>query len=173
MRTDSTNLSKDAVGDCRVFIEKEYGKKYLPDTPNIYSSKDSAQDAHEAIRPSSVSVKPTQLSNMERDAERLYALIWRQFLACQMTPARFLSTSVVINVNDYELRTRGRVVVFDGYQKVQPPMAKKDDDGVLPAMREGEVLKLHELSPVQHFTCLLYTSPSPRDQRGSRMPSSA
>ncbi len=152
MRTDSTNLSKDAVGDCRVFIEKEYGKKYLPDTPNIYSSKDSAQDAHEAIRPSSVSVKPTQLSNMERDAERLYALIWRQFLACQMTPARFLSTSVVINVNDYELRTRGRVVVFDGYQKVQPPMAKKDDDGVLPAMREGEVLKLHELSPVQHFT---------------------
>ncbi len=152
MRTDSTNLSNDAVSDCRGFIEKEYGKKYLPDAPNRYSSKDNAQDAHEAIRPSSVSVMPTQLSNMERDAERLYTLIWRQFVACQMTPARFLSTSVVINANGYELRTRGRVVVFDGYQKVQPPMSKKDDDGVLPAMREGEVLKLHELNPVQHFT---------------------
>lgn len=152
MRTDSTNLSKDAVEDCRTFINKEHGKKYLPDVPNIYSSKDNAQDAHEAIRPSSVAVKPTQLSNMERDAERLYTLIWQQFVACQMTPARFLSTSVVINTRNYELRTRGRVVVFDGYQKVQPPMTKKDDDGVLPAMREGEILKLHELLPVQHFT---------------------
>ena len=152
MRTDSTNLSKDAVEDCRALIAKEHGKKYLPDAPIVYSSKDNAQDAHEAIRPSSVTVKPTQLSNMERDAERLYTLIWQQFVACQMTPARFLSTSVVIHANDYELRTRGRVVVFDGYQKVQPPMTKKDDDGVLPAMREGEVLKLHELLPMQHFT---------------------
>ncbi len=152
MRTDSTNLSQDAIQDCRDFIEQEYGKKYLPDAANTYSSKAGAQDAHEAIRPSNVLVKPTQLSNMERDAERLYTLIWRQFVACQMTPARFLSTSVIINANGYELRTRGRVVVFDGYQKVQPSMSKKDDDGVLPSMRQGEVLKLHELAPMQHFT---------------------
>ena len=152
MRTDSTNLSKDAVADCRGFIDKEYGGKYLPESAISYSSKEGAQEAHEAIRPSDVKVKPTQISNVDRDAERLYTLIWRQFVACQMVPARFLSTSVVINANDYELRTRGRVIVFDGYQKVQPPMAKKDDDGVLPAMKVGEVLNLEKFIPTQHFT---------------------
>ena len=152
MRTDSTNLSKDAVNDCRQYIDKNYGKKYLPTSPISYSSKEGAQEAHEAIRPSDVSVKPTQISNVDRDAERLYTLIWRQFLACQMVPAKFLSTSVVINAGDYELRTRGRVIVFDGYQKVQPPMSKKDDDGVLPAMKVGEVMSLEELIPTQHFT---------------------
>jgi len=152
MRTDSTNLSKDAVADCRGFIDGEYGKKYLPDSPISYSSKDGAQEAHEAIRPSDVNVRPTQISNVDRDAERLYTLIWRQFVACQMVPAKFLSTSVVLNAGDYELRTRGRVIVFDGYQKVQPPQAKKDDDGVLPSMKVGEILDLEKLIPTQHFT---------------------
>ncbi|MFT5573520.1 MAG: DNA topoisomerase-1 [Cryomorphaceae bacterium] len=152
MRTDSTNLSKDAVGHCREYIVKEYGKKYLPEAPISYSSKDGAQEAHEAIRPSDVSVKPTQISNVDRDAERLYTLIWRQFLACQMTPAKFLSTSVVINAGDYELRTRGRVVVFDGYQKVQSPISKKEEDAVLPAMKVGQMLDLEKLIPTQHFT---------------------
>jgi len=152
MRTDSTNLSKDAVADCRAFVDKEYGKKYLPSSPQSYSSKDGAQEAHEAIRPSDVNVKPTQISGVDRDAERLYTLIWRQFVACQMVPAKFLSTSVVIHAGDYELRTRGRVIVFDGYQRVQPVLAKKDDDGVLPAMTVGEVLDLEALIPTQHFT---------------------
>jgi DNA topoisomerase-1 len=152
MRTDSTNLSKGAVADCRAFVDNEYGKKYLPSSPISYSSKDGAQEAHEAIRPSDVNVKPTQISGVDRDAERLYTLIWRQFVACQMVPAKFLSTSVVINAGDYELRTRGRVIVFDGYQRVQPVLAKKDDDGVLPAMTVGEVLKLEALIPTQHFT---------------------
>ncbi len=152
MRTDSTNLSNSAVSDCRAYVEKEFGKKYLPKAPISYSSKDGAQDAHEAIRPSDVAIKPTQLSNVDRDAERLYTLIWRQFVACQMTPAQFLSTRVTINAGDYELRTRGRVVVFDGYQKVQPPMSKGEDDGVLPAMKVGEQLDLQAMLPNQHFT---------------------
>ncbi len=152
MRTDSTNLSKDAVADCRAFIKKEHGEKYLPSAPISYSSKEGAQDAHEAIRPSDINVKPTQLSNVDRDAERLYTLIWRQFVACQMVPAKFLSTRVTVNAGDYELRTRGRVIVFDGYQKVQPPMSKGDDDGVLPAMKVGEELSLEALKPTQHFT---------------------
>ncbi len=152
MRTDSTNLSKTAVDDCRSFISSEHGAKYLPSAPISYSSKDGAQDAHEAIRPSDVNVKPTQISNVDRDAERLYTLIWRQFVACQMVPAKFLSTRVSVNAGDYELRTRGRVVVFDGYQKVQPPMSKGDDDGVLPAMKVGEKLALQALMPNQHFT---------------------
>ena len=152
MRTDSTNLSNDAVADCRSYVGNEFGKKYLPDAPISYSSKEGAQEAHEAIRPSDVNVKPTQLSNVDRDAERLYTLIWRQFVACQMVPAKFLSTRVSIDANGYELRTRGRVVVFDGYQRVQPPVSKKDDDGVLPAMTVGEVLNLDKLIPAQHFT---------------------
>jgi len=152
MRTDSTNLSKDAVSDCRNYIQNEYGNKYLPDNPISYSSKDGAQEAHEAIRPSDVTVKPNQISNVDRDAERLYTLIWRQFIACQMVPAKFLSTSVILHVGDYELRTRGRVIVFDGYQRVQPPMSKNEEDGVLPAMKVGEVLKLQALTPTQHFT---------------------
>ena len=152
MRTDSTNLSNDAVADCRSYIESEFGKKYLPDSPKTYSNKDNAQEAHEAIRPSDVRQLPNSLKNVDRDAERLYTLIWRQFVACQMPPARFLSTSVVINAGEYELRTRGRVIVFDGYQKVQPPIAKKDEDGVLPPLKAGEVLDLDHLDPTQHFT---------------------
>ena len=152
MRTDSTNLSRDAVEDCRAFIEKEYGKKYLPEAALSYSSKEGAQEAHEAIRPSDVGVEPNHVANVDRDAERLYNLIWRQCVCCQMASAKFLSTSVIINVADYELRTRGRVVLFDGYQKVLPPVAKKDDDGVLPAMKVGDVLDLQSLNPTQHFT---------------------
>ena len=152
MRTDSTNLSADAIADCRPLVEKEYGTKYLPESPISYSSKEGAQEAHEAIRPSNVTVKPNQVGNVDRDAERLYNLIWRQFVACQMTKAKFLSTSVILNVGDYELRTSGRVIVFDGFQKVLPPVSKKDDDGILPPLKKGDVLDLQDLVPTQHFT---------------------
>ena len=152
MRTDSTNLSNEAVEHCREFIGKEYGAKYLPDARKSYSSKEGAQEAHEAIRPSDVEVKPNQVANVDRDAERLYNLIWRQFVACQMTKASFLSTSVLLGAGEYLLRTSGRVIVFDGYQRVLPPVSKKEDDGVLPSMKVGEVLSLQELIPTQHFT---------------------
>ena len=90
MRTDSTNLSTEAVQACRSYIEKKYGKQYLPDNPNIYTSREGAQEAHEAIRPSNVDVMMSDLANMERDAERLYELIWRQFVACQMPPNQLI-----------------------------------------------------------------------------------
>src|SRR5690606_9941177 len=79
MRTDSTNLSQDAIAACRTHIEENFGAKYLPQAPIFYSSKEGAQEAHEAIRPSNVEIAPNQLSGMERDAERLYTLIWQQF----------------------------------------------------------------------------------------------
>jgi DNA topoisomerase-1 len=152
MRTDSTNLSAEAVAHCREHIEENYGKKYLPDNPISYSSKEGAQEAHEAIRPSDVNVKPTQLKNMERDAERLYELIWRQFIACQMNNAQFTSTSIVVSAGDFELRTRGRVIRFDGFMKVMPPMSKKDEDVTLPDVKVDDVLDLLKLDPKQHFT---------------------
>lgn len=152
MRTDSTNLSQEAVESCRTYILDNFGQKYLPKEPVAYSSKEGAQEAHEAIRPSSVDVMPNQLSAMERDAERLYGLIWQQFVACQMTPAEYTSTSVVVEAGNYELRTRGRVIRFDGYTRVLPQQAKKDEDVVLPDMKVGQVLPLVKLNPQQHFT---------------------
>jgi len=152
MRTDSTNLSAEAVADCRNYVQKEFGNKYLPEAPLFYSSKEGAQDAHEAIRPSDVTVEPNHVGGVDRDAERLYNLIWRQFVACQMTKAKFLSTRVLLKAGDYELRTSGRVIVFDGYQRVLQPISKKEDDGVLPPMKVGEDLSLQALLPTQHFT---------------------
>ncbi|GAB2198714.1 type I DNA topoisomerase [Sessilibacter sp. MAH4] len=152
MRTDSTNLSKEAVAACRDYILESYGKKYLPEAPISYSSKAGAQEAHEAIRPSNVSLQPAQLKGMERDAERLYALIWQQFVACQMPPAEFTSTSVTIKTADHELKVRGRVIRFDGYLKVQPLVSKKEEDQVLPDIKVGDKLDLVKLDPNQHFT---------------------
>ena len=152
MRTDSTNLSNEAVESAREFINENYGSKYVPEAPRVYGSKEGAQEAHEAIRPTSAAVKATQLTGMERDAERLYELIWRQFVACQMTDAQYLSTSIVVAADEFELRTRGRVVKFDGFTKVQTPASKKGDDQIMPDVKQGEVLTLLKLDPSQHFT---------------------
>ena len=158
MRTDSTNLSADAVASCRDYIEANFGKKYLPKEAISYSSKEGAQEAHEAIRPSSVEVKSTQLANMDRDAERLYDLIWKQFVACQMPPAEYLSSTITVTAADFELKARGRILQFDGYTKVLPPMSKKNkDEEALPDIKENTLLELKKLDPSQHFT-----KPSPR-----------
>lgn len=152
MRTDSTNLSQDAVNAARAFIEDQYGKKYLPENPNVYSSKEGAQEAHEAIRPSDVTAMPGSLAGLERDAERLYELIWRQFVACQMPDAEYLSTSLSVSAAEFELRTRGRILKFDGFTKVMVPAQKDKDDVVLPDVAVGEILLLQKLDPSQHFT---------------------
>lgn len=152
MRTDSTNLSADAIGMVRGYIEKNFGDKYLPAKPNFYSSKAGAQEAHEAIRPSDVKVQATQLSGVERDAQRLYDLIWRQFVACQMPAAEYLSSTISVQAGDFELRAKGRILKFDGYTKVLPPHGKGAEDEVLPEMAEGEALDLIKLDPSQHFT---------------------
>jgi len=152
MRTDSTNLSADAVTACREMIESDYGKKYLPEEPRRYSSKEGAQEAHEAIRPSDVTVKTTSIAGMERDAERLYELIWRQFVACQMPNAEYTSTSVLVHADDLELKIRGRILRFDGYTQVQQPAGKKEEETPLPDYVVGQKLTLEELLPIQHFT---------------------
>lgn len=149
MRTDSTHLSADALAMCRSYIEEQFGKKYLPEAPVQYSAREGAQEAHEAIRPTDVNTSPTQLSGMERDAERLYALIWAHFVACQMPPARYLSSQITVTAGDFELRTKGRIMQFDGYLKVLP---SKEEDVVLPDVSTGEILALEKLDPKQNFT---------------------
>ncbi|MCG3871528.1 type I DNA topoisomerase [Psychrobacter sp. Ps7] len=150
MRTDSTFLSGDALAAVRGYIEDSYGAKYVPEKPNFYGNKQGAQEAHEAIRPSNVNMKSTQLKGVERDAIRLYELIWRQFVACQMLPAKYLSVNLFVAANDVELKARGRTLVFDGYTKVMPPA--KIDDTLLPDVKKGDKLILDKLDPSQHFT---------------------
>ncbi|SFM24681.1 type I DNA topoisomerase [Marinobacter zhejiangensis] len=157
MRTDSTNLSQDAVISCREFIGKQFGDRYLPEQPRIYGSKEGAQEAHEAIRPTEVTRRAADISGLEKDAEKLYELIWRQFVACQMADAEFLSTSITVANGDYELRTRGRIIKFDGFLKAAPQASKKDEDVALPDIQVDEELALIKLDPTQHFT-----KPAPR-----------
>ncbi len=152
MRTDSTNLSKEAVEAVREYIGEQYGATYLPSEPNLYGSKAGAQEAHEAIRPSSVLVTAELLEGMEPDAMRLYDLIWRQFVACQMTPAQYDSSTLTVKAGEFELKARGRTLRFAGWTKALPPMGRKGEDSQLPAVTVGEVLKLIKLDPRQHFT---------------------
>ncbi|KGQ33887.1 type I DNA topoisomerase [Gallibacterium anatis] len=152
MRTDSTNLSQDALTMARAYISDNFSDAYLPEKPNFYSSKENAQEAHEAIRPSDIQLKADDLQGMEKDAIRLYDLIWRQFLACQMTAANYDSTTVTATADDYTLKVKGRVLRFDGWTKVLPPLGKNAEDRVLPEVKKGEALTLLQVIPSQHFT---------------------
>ncbi len=149
MRTDSTHLSNDSIAMCRDYIDKNFGKDYLPEKPLFYSSKEGAQEAHEAIRPSDVRVPAEKLMGMEQDAVRLYSLIWQYFVACQMPPAQYLSSTITVAADKYELRTKGRIMKFDGYLKVMP---SREEDVVLPDVAVGDLLNLQQLDPHQNFT---------------------
>ncbi|ELA9720955.1 type I DNA topoisomerase [Vibrio parahaemolyticus] len=151
MRTDSTNLSAEAVDAVRDFIDSEFGDKYLPAKPLTYGSKEGAQEAHEAIRPSDVSVKAEDLQGVDADAHKLYSLIWNQFVACQMTPAEYDSTTISVKAAEYTLKAKGRILKFDGWTRVQRPMGKNEDT-ILPAVQLGDKLSLESLDPKQHFT---------------------
>ena len=153
MRTDSTNLSAEAIASSREYIEGNFGGAYLPEKPNYYGSKEGAQEAHEAIRPSNVTKLGALLNDMEKDAQRLYELIWKQFVACQMTPAKYDATTITVKADEFELTAKGRVLKFDGWTKVQEQIKRKgDEDSTLPDVSEGELLDLLKLDPKQHFT---------------------
>lgn len=151
MRTDSTNLSKDAVDACRGYISDNFGDNYLPEKAKIYSSKGNAQEAHEAIRPSNVKLEAAFLNDVDADAKKLYELIWRQFVACQMTAARYTVSTITVSASEFDLKAKGRVMQFDGWTRVHPQLSKGDDKH-LPDLAVGEVLTLDKLDPSQHFT---------------------
>lgn len=157
MRTDSTNLSHDALDMARSYISDAFGSKYLPKQSNEYASKDyasknNAQEAHEAIRPSNVNTLAGHLKNMEADAQKLYQLVWRQFVACQMMPAQYDSTTLTVTAGEFQLRARGRTLRFDGWTRVMPALRKGNEDRTLPAVEVGHFLTLEKLLPSQHFT---------------------
>ena len=148
MRTDSVNLSKEAIESAREIIAANYGDKYLPEKPNYYQSKESAQEAHEAIRPSHPEMK-TVPSTIDRDGQRLYQLIYDRYLACQMSNQTYESRAIVVQAGDYLLRATGRTEIFDGFRRV---IGNKSEDVMLPDVKEGDILKLEDLVPSQHFT---------------------
>ncbi|MBL7685310.1 MAG: type I DNA topoisomerase, partial [Deltaproteobacteria bacterium] len=161
MRTDSTRLSDDALREVRAYIQQKYSAEYLPEKPNIYKTKKAAQDAHEAIRPTSTEYPPEAVESfLEKDSLRLYELIWKRFVACQMTPAIFDQTTFVIQASECELRASGSILKFPGFIAVyqegkdesNTENSDEDQEGTMPALNEGEILKLLEIQPEQHFT---------------------
>ena len=156
MRTDSFRLSDDAIREAREYIEKAFGKKYLPGKPNHYKSRKGAQEAHEAIRPTSVELEPKAIAAyLSREQLALYELIWTRFVACQMSPAQLDKTQAEIEAGNAGFRATGSVMVFKGftilYQEETDP-SKKEKDTELPPLEEGQVLSLTKLDPAQHFT---------------------
>ncbi|HEX8521290.1 MAG TPA: type I DNA topoisomerase [Tepidisphaeraceae bacterium] len=155
MRTDSTHLSAEALGMVRKYIKSEFGDKYLPEKANVYtSSNKSAQEAHEAIRPTDANFSPTQArEKLAPDDLKLYQLIWNRFVACQMPPAEFDQTSVTISsktkAGDATFRATGRKLVFDGFMKVA---GVSSEDQLLPEFNEGTNVFPIEVMPTQHFT---------------------
>ena len=151
MRTDSTNVAPEAVAAVRTYVDEQYGKRYVPESPNRYTSKSTAQEAHEAIRPTDLAGLPAS-AGVDADGRRLYDLIWRRFVACQMSRAEYLATTVTASAGEFELVRRGRIVRFDGFTRVLAPLSRGDDDEALPDYAVGDALYLEETDAVQHFT---------------------
>jgi DNA topoisomerase-1 len=154
MRTDSTHLSGEAIGEVRTHIEHRFGPKYLPQKPNVYASKKTAQQAHEAIRPTDVDLTPDDIREFLSDEQyRLYDLIWRRFVACQMEPAKWNVTTLTITaptkLGTAAYRATGRTLVFDGYSKVWLTSSTEQQ---LPPTQAGQKLAMVDILPEQHFT---------------------
>jgi DNA topoisomerase-1 len=164
MRTDSTRVSDDAVKDVRDYIAERYGKPFVPESPNIYKSKKGAQDAHEAIRPTSMAFSPEVVEKyLAEDEMKLYRLIWNRFVASQMMPALYDQTTIDVNANGkdaaaYIFRATGSVLKFDGFLKVYQEgkdQVDEEDEEMkhrLPLVTEGETLRFKAIKPEQHFT---------------------
>src|SRR5690242_7260744 len=164
MRTDSTRVSEDALAEVRAFVGERYGQNYLPESSNVYKTKKDAQDAHEAVRPTSVLRTPESVEKyLAEDELKLYRLIWMRFVASQMMPAVFDQTTIDVSAAGksnvtYLFRATGTVQKFDGFLRVyQEGKDEKDEEDEelqhkLPLVTEGEVLRFKEIRPEQHFT---------------------
>jgi len=159
MRTDSTRLADEAIGNLRDFILDKFGKEYIPAKPNTYKVKKSAQEAHEAIRPTDFSIEPKPLKDkIEKDLYRLYELIWLRAVSSQMVPAILDTTQFDIRCGKYLFRANGSVIKFMGCLQVYVEATDEDSgasaraDKILPDLPKGEKLHLQKILPEQHFT---------------------
>ena len=158
MRTDSFRLADEAISQAREFIRRTFGEDYLPEKPNRFKSRKSAQEAHEAIRPTAMEFEPENVSSyLTKDQLSLYTLIWKRFVACQMSPAVLDQTRADIVVGKALFRASGSVVVFRGFTALYEELpnnskADKNKEEILPPLSEGQILSLIKLEPAQHFT---------------------
>lgn len=157
MRTDSVRTEPEAINKARSYIQKTYGESYLPQTPRVYTAKKSAQDAHEAIRPTNMDHPPHLIkSYLTRDQYQLYSLIWNRFIASQMNPAVYDTVTIQIATNqDIELRATGAVIKFQGFLKLyeeKEDEEQKELEAILPSLEEGQKLHLIETTCEQAFT---------------------
>lgn len=160
MRTDSPRISPEMTAAARAYVSATYGERYVPERPNVYRSAKTAQEAHEAIRPTSLDNTPERVAPyLSREELNLYTLIWNRFLASQMAPALFEQTSVDITADGCTFRATGQVLRFDGFLRVymegkddKTAEEEDDDEKQLPPLTEGERLRLLQLTPNQHFT---------------------
>lgn len=160
MRTDSTRISEEMIKQVRPYIQSVYGEEYLPAKPNIYAKGKDSQDAHEAIRPTSLEFPPDALTSvLTRDQLRLYTLIWNRFIASQMTPQITQATNAVLESGKYTLRAVGSTVLFNGFTIMQPSREKKSENEsvILPELHKNDVVKNKKATGEQHFT-----APPPR-----------
>lgn len=159
MRTDSTRISDEMIKQVRPYISETYGEDYLPAKPNVFSKLKEAQDAHEAIRPTSLSFPPSALTGiLSRDQLRLYTLIWNRFIASQMAPQIQQSTSATLQCGIYTLKATGVHVLFDGFTIMQPSKKKDSEESdFLPPLKKGDIVKNTKVNGEQHFT-----APPPR-----------
>ena len=158
MRTDSTRVAPEAIKEVRAYILKNFGKKYLPDVPNVYKVKKLAQEAHEAIRPTGVSRSAESLKDfLSPEQYKLYKLIYERFVASQMNPARYLVTTVDIQAGQYLFTASGSNIIFDGFMRVynkdeEEESEQENKKNIIPPLEKGEVLDLIRMLPSQHFT---------------------
>ena len=153
LRTDSTRISADAQQEAQKYISEQYGKDYIPATPNVYKSRKSAQDAHEAIRPTSIYRTPEAIKPyLSRDQHRLYKLIWERFAASQMSPAVYDTVTVEMSANDYGLRAYSSQIKFPGYKKVYNDLEEEELKNPIPELTIKQQLQIKEILPEQHFT---------------------
>ncbi len=155
MRTDSVRVAKEAQQEARDFINKTFGKEFVPSKPPVYKSKKASQDAHEAIRPTSAFRTPESLKgHLSTDQFKLYTLIWNRFVASQMNPAQLEQTSVDIDAGKYKFRATGSVVKFPGFMKlyIEGVDHATEEEGLLPPVKEKDILKTLSITPKQHFT---------------------
>lgn len=171
MRTDSTRVAASAIDDVRSYIEGQYGDRYLPAKPNVYKTKKAAraQDAHEAVRPTDINRTPEQVKRyLTSDQKKLYQLIWKRFVASQMTPAVYDTTTLDFTVGQYVFRATGSIIIFDGFHVVYTEAREAEDEKTfeelapVPALEQGDKATVIEIAGKQHFT-----EPPPRYSEAS------
>ncbi len=153
LRTDSTRIASVAQSEALSFIAAEYGKQYAPNTPNEYKSRKGAQDAHEAIRPSSVNRTPESIkAYLTRDQYRLYQLIWTRFVASQMTPSVYDTITAEFKAGDCLFRANSSQMKFPGYKKIYTDSEEEEIKNPIPELKKGEKVNFKDIKPEQHFT---------------------